>query len=396
MIVIDAGHGGSDPGTSGNGIVEKELALKISQYLYNRFKELGAGVKIIRNTDETLSPDARVRRILNAYGDNPNVVVISNHLNSGGGNGAEVIYALRNKDTLAKKILEEIGKSGQLTRRYYQKRLPSNTDKDYYFIHRNTGKTEPVLVEYGFLDNKEDAERLKQNYEKYAEAVVRAVSEYLDIKYIPPSGETIYIVQKGDSLWSIAQKLGITVDELKTFNNLTSNNLNIGQILLVPTLQDESTYTVKSGDSLWSIANKFNISVNELKTANNLTSNLINVGQILKIPALPPSNVIPEYIEYFVKSGDSLYNIAKRYNTTVDELKNLNELKSDVLQIGQSLLIPIPNQENNIQDIYIVKSGDSLWSIAQKFNVSVNDLKEINNLTSNLLNIGQQLKIPNK
>lgn len=84
MIVIDAGHGGSDPGTSGNGIVEKDLALSIAQYLYRRFSELGVPVKIIRNTDETITPDERVKRILDAYGNNPDVVVLSNHLNAGG------------------------------------------------------------------------------------------------------------------------------------------------------------------------------------------------------------------------------------------------------------------------------------------------------------------------
>ena len=87
MIVIDAGHGGSDPGTSGNGIVEKDLALNIAQYLYRRFNELGVPVKIIRNTDETITPDERVKRILDAYGNNSDVVVLSNHLNAGGGEG---------------------------------------------------------------------------------------------------------------------------------------------------------------------------------------------------------------------------------------------------------------------------------------------------------------------
>lgn len=405
MGITGASHGGSDPGASGNGIIEKELALKISQYLYNRFKELGADVKIIRDSDETISPDERVKRILDAYGDKSDVVVLSNHLNAGGGTGAEVIYALRNKDTLAKSILEEIEKSGQETRRYFQKRLPSNTDKDYYFIHRNTGKTEPVLIEYGFLDNLEDAARLKQNYEKYAEAVVRAVSEYLNIKYTPPVGETVYIVKKGDSLWTIANKLGVSVDELKSFNNLTNNNLSIDQILLVPTetTSQEKTYTVKSGDNLWYIANKYNITVDELKNANGLTSNLLNIGQILKIPESPPTNVNPEYIEYIVEKGDSLWSIANKYNTTVNSIKTLNELKGDSLQIGQKLLIPIQNENNTpttsedppINVIkYTVKSGDSLYAIAQKFRTTVNEIKNVNNLSSDLLSIGQILKIP--
>ena len=84
-VVIDAGHGGTDPGAIGNGYQEKDINLRISNYMYNRFKELGIPVKIIRSTDETISPKARVQRILDAYGNDPNVLVISNHINAGGG-----------------------------------------------------------------------------------------------------------------------------------------------------------------------------------------------------------------------------------------------------------------------------------------------------------------------
>lgn len=83
-IVIDAGHGGSDPGASGNGIVEKELNLKIAELMYQRFQDLGIPVTLIRQTDETISPTDRVNRILEAYGNNPDVIVISNHINAGG------------------------------------------------------------------------------------------------------------------------------------------------------------------------------------------------------------------------------------------------------------------------------------------------------------------------
>ena len=84
-VVIDAGHGGTDPGASGNGIIEKDLTLEISNYMYERLKNLGIPVKITRTTDETLSPTERVERVLDAYGNNPNVIVVSNHINAGGG-----------------------------------------------------------------------------------------------------------------------------------------------------------------------------------------------------------------------------------------------------------------------------------------------------------------------
>ena len=196
-IVIDPGHGGEDPGASGNGIIEKNLTLDISKYMYDRFKELGIPVYITRTTDETISPTERVKRILNAYGNNKNVIVVSNHINAGGGDGAEVIYALRNKSTLSNKILNSLAKAGQNIREAYQRRLPSNTSKDYYFIHRNTGNTEPVLVEYGFLDSKgDDVEQLKNNAEKYANAVVDAILDYIGY-----GTGTNYTVQNGDTLF---------------------------------------------------------------------------------------------------------------------------------------------------------------------------------------------------
>ena len=84
-IVLDPGHGGEDGGAIGNGIIEKDLTLKISQYIYDRLRQLGIPVTLTRNTDETLNPTDRVNRILNAYGNNPDVIVVSNHINAGGG-----------------------------------------------------------------------------------------------------------------------------------------------------------------------------------------------------------------------------------------------------------------------------------------------------------------------
>lgn len=394
-IVIDPGHGGDDPGSSGNGIIEKDLNLKISQYMYDRLKDLGVPVTMTRTTDETLSPTERVERILDAYGNNSNVIVVSNHINAGGGDGAEVIYALRNSSTLATDILNEIEKEGQNVRKAYQRRLPSDTSKDYYFIHRNTGKTQPVIVEYGFLDSTgDDVSQLKNNYEDLAEAVVRGLADYMNITYVPISGN-YYTVQSGDSLWSIAKKYGISVSDLKEANNLTSNTLSIGQVLKIPTEEESeipttNTYTVKSGDSLYSIAQKYGITVNELKTLNNLTSNTLSIGQVLKLPT--EEETVPTTNTYTVKSGDSLYSIAQKYGTTVDELKSLNNLTSNLLSIGQILKIPTSTSNNYIE--YTVKSGDNLYSIARNYGITQSELMEYNNLTSNLLSIGQVLKIP--
>ena len=86
-IVIDPGHGGDDPGASGNGIIEKDLTLKISEYMYDLFEERGIPVAITRTTDETVNPTERVERILAPFGSGRNVIVISNHINAGGVEG---------------------------------------------------------------------------------------------------------------------------------------------------------------------------------------------------------------------------------------------------------------------------------------------------------------------
>ena len=83
-IVVDAGHGGSDPGASGNGIVEKDYTLKISQYIHDRLDDLGIKNTLVRNSDVTLEPSARVDKILDAYGNGNDVIVVSNHINAGG------------------------------------------------------------------------------------------------------------------------------------------------------------------------------------------------------------------------------------------------------------------------------------------------------------------------
>ena len=396
QVVVDAGHGGTDSGAvSSSGVKEKDLTLKIAQYMYDEFQKKGIPVTIVRSADETVSPTERVNRILAAYGDNPNVVIISNHINAAGSatqgaEGAEVIYALRDDSTLASNILTALGNAGQKMRKYYQRRLPSDTSKDYYFIHRNTGKnTHPVIVEYGFIDNPEDLAKIQNNYKKYVDAVVDAVIATYNGETIPslPESGNYYVVQNGDSLWKIANKYGITVDELKSLNGLTNNNLTVGQILEVPSSSNENgTYTVKNGDSLWKIANMYGLTVDELKSLNNLTSDNLTVGQILKVTNDSSNNSKDN--TYTVKAGDSLWNIANKYGITVNELKNLNGLSSNTLMIGQVLKVPSGG------NTYTVKSGDSLWSIANRYGTTVDELKQLNGLSNNTLMIGQVLNLP--
>ena len=91
---------------------------------------------------------------------------------------------------------------------------------------------------------------------------------------------------------------------------------------------------MEKGDSLYSISRKYNITVDNLKSANNLSSNLLSIGQKLIIPSTT------SYKSYTVEKNDNLYSIARKYNTTVDNIKKLNNLSSNTLSIGQKLIIP--------------------------------------------------------
>ena len=389
-VVIDAGHGGDDPGTIANGITEKDYTLKISNYIHNRLDEMGIPNEMSRTSDVMLSASDRPKKIQSFYGNGSDVLVVSNHINAGGGDGAEIIYALRNNDKFAKKLATEFENAGQNVRKYYQRRLPSNPAKDYYYIMRDTPNNETVIVEYGFADTISDANLIKNDWEKLAEAVTKAIVEYAGGKYVAPLDSNYYTVKSGDSLWSISRKFGVTVNDLKKVNNLSSNLLSIGQNLIIPGKKNNTSsneYVVKKGDTLYGIANKYNVSVDNLKSYNNLSTDSLSIGQIIKIP----DNKVNSN-EYVVKSGDSLYSISRKYGVSVDELMSVNNLKSTVLSVGQVLKIPNSGEVTNV--IYTVKKGDSLWSIAKNNKTTVDAIVKLNNLSNANLSIGQKLLLP--
>lgn len=183
VIIIDAGHGGKDPGGGSNSYwVEKDFNLKISLYQYERFRELGVPVALTRDQDMTLTPEERVTIVKNSGAE----YCISNHINAGGGEGAEVIHSIWDQRKLPRMIMDEIVKAGQKERRVFSRRLDENTD--YYFMHRETGSVVTYIIEYGFADHENDVERLRNHWKDYAEAVVKAFCLYLDRPYQTPDG----------------------------------------------------------------------------------------------------------------------------------------------------------------------------------------------------------------
>ncbi len=158
----------------------------------------------------------------------------------------------------------------------------------------------------------------------------------------PDTGVTEYVVRPGDTLWLLAQRFNTTVDAIKSLNGLTGNTLYIGQVLQIPTTEVPGgsyfEYVVRSGDTLWLLAQRYNTTVDAIKNLNGLSGNDLSIGQILRIPSAGATPT--PYFEYTVRSGDTLWKLAQRYGTTIDAIKNLNNLSSDILNIGQVLRIP--------------------------------------------------------
>jgi LysM repeat protein len=217
-----------------------------------------------------------------------------------------------------------------------------------------------------------------------------------------------YQVQPGDSLWKLSQTYGVSIHKLREENNLHSDMLLVGQTLTIPssTTADVPTspqiHTVKSGESLFIISQQYGITVQSLMKLNGLTTSMINVGQKLHIPSKFSTNTSHSYS---VVSGDSLYLIAERYQTTVSAIKSLNSLTSDSIWVGQILKIPVksgnstaPIEQTKPAVTYlthIVQPGDTLWNLSIDYDLPPNEIAETNGLNSSIsLEVGQKLKVP--
>ena len=154
-----------------------------------------------------------------------------------------------------------------------------------------------------------------------------------------------YTVQKGDTLYGISRQFQVPVETIKRVNNLTTNTITVGQVLQIPSSQSTTTYTVKSKDTLYKIANQYNTTVNELMELNNLTTTILSIGQQLQVPVEGNNESEENYTSYIVKAGDSLYKIANEYGISVETIKQANNLTSNLLSIGQILKIPTENIE---------------------------------------------------
>ena len=174
----------------------------------------------------------------------------------------------------------------------------------------------------------------------------------------------------------------------QTWNALNTLYANLNTCVIPEEEENTITYIVKRGDTLYSIARQYNTTIDAIKSLNNLSSDILTIGQMLKVPFKESDGSVSTI--YTVQAGDTLYSIAKRYNTTVDVLKNLNNLSSNILTIGQVLKLPVTASSTIT---HTVKRGDTLYSIARQYNTTVDALRRLNSLSSDILTIGQILKI---
>ncbi len=229
-----------------------------------------------------------------------------------------------------------------------------------------------------------------------------------------------YKVKPGDTLGGIAGKHGVSVTTIRRANGIKGSNIRAGQTLKIPHITSSAQakssssstksrsngsykYRVKSGDTLGGIAQKHGVGVASIKNANNIKGSTIRKGQLLTIPgsngsypSSSSSNGKPS--KYKVRRGDTIGGIAQKHGVRVASLKSANNIKGSSIRAGQTLVIPNGNYSANSSSnsgpmSYKVKSGDTLWGIANKHNVTVANIKKWNNLKSNSLSPGKKLTI---
>lgn len=221
-------------------------------------------------------------------------------------------------------------------------------------------------------------------------------------------GGVKYQVRRGDTLIKIARKHGVSVSQLKALNNMRQDTVYVGQMLTVkgaearpakaaPAVSSSPTgkYKVRSGDSLYNIAKRFNMSVADIMHSNDLRDATIQPGQVLKVTGGTSTQSSGSVQVYVVQKNDSLSQIASRFGMTTRSLMSLNGLSSSTIRVGQKLKVSgSASAHKQLDQVYIVKRGDTLWAVSKKFGKSIAAIKSANNLRANSLYVGQKLRIP--
>ena len=202
----------------------------------------------------------------------------------------------------------------------------------------------------------------------------------------------IHLVQSGESVWGISRKYGISMEELIKWNGIVNNTIHPNQKLIVsaPVTPTSQVHIVQSGESVWGISRKYGISMEDLIKWNGIVNNTIHPNQQLRVKAPTTSPTLPNY--HKVASGESLWLIANRYGLTVAELKSLNNISGTLIHPNQELRLK-PATTTVANATYTVQKGDSLWSIATKNRVAVEDIVAWNSITDTTIYTGQKLTL---
>ena len=197
----------------------------------------------------------------------------------------------------------------------------------------------------------------------------------------------MYTVRPEDTMLSIAARFGVSASELARANGLAWDSwVYAGQRLMVP--DSGGAYVVQRGDTLYAIARHFGTTVHAIMEANGLANDRIYAGQILTVPGPQAASCTT----YVVRQGDTLYSIALRFSTSVPALMEANALTTSQIYSGQSLRIP--GCDASSSTTYVVRPGDTLHSISRRFGISVQALIEANNLYSTTIYVDQRLVVP--
>ncbi len=455
LIAIDPGHGGKDPGALGpDKIFEKNIVLAISKKIKNYFDidpafdafltrdgdyfldhRKRSGLAIERKADLFVSihadafPDPRpngasVYALSTEGSESEMDQFMSNDeirrdLNQGSTvieidkleEGVDLILVDLIEDQTLAYSLEAGAAVVKRLSRVANKMHKKKVERASFLVLKSLD-TPSLLIETGFISNFAEAKRLsKDSYQtKLAKAIYSGISDYfvenqpLDAIAPTPVSEvpSEYIVSKGDTLSEIAARGGLDLDRLIEVNNLKNSNIFVGQKIRFPSdgyeISNEtesksempSEYTVSRGDTLSEIAVSNGFKLNDLIGFNNLQNSNIFVGQKIRFPV--GDYEIPHEI-YIIKKGDTLSEIAQRFRISQGRLKYMNNSISDKIVVGQKLKIP-REQRNTFKRSYLVKYGDTLSEIAQKYNTTTGELMFQNKLLKPDITVGQKLLIP--
>ncbi|WP_354623388.1 LysM peptidoglycan-binding domain-containing protein [Psychromonas sp. MME2] len=479
IIAIDAGHGGDDPGALGKSTYEKKITLEISKRLQAHInRQKGMSAFLIRTGDYFV--DLNKRSAIARKGKADFLVSIhADGFTSSSPRGASVwVLSNRRANTELGRWMEKheahselLGGTGGLieesssvpflTEMFLDMSMGNAMDVGYKVgdlvvtelkkvtklhkgkpVHASLAVLKSpdipsILVEAGFITNRTEERLLNQaeHQNKIASAVFQGI--YKHFKESPPQGTLFaqkkraikHTVRSGESLSLLAQRYGVSSTSLQSYNGLKSTSLRIGQVIKIPPnyhliieelpvtvastpVQKEQVHQVQRGESLSVIAAKYDSSVETLKNHNDLRSTSLRIGQKIKIPAgsaavttvqLVAPVVIKEQVHQ-VQRGESLSVIAAKYDSSVETLKNHNDLRSTSLRIGQKIKIPAGSAAVTTvqpvapvvikEQVHQVQRGESLSVIAAKYDSSVETLKNHNDLRSTSLRIGQKIKIP--